>query len=403
MIQTWELDFSTRGVTFGASYTDVHASLPVLHFLAIVSLIAAALFLVNIRYRGWRLPAIAIAVMFLTWAFAGKAYPAIIQQYRVSPNEITAESEYIANNIEATRWAFGLDGISQGLARSQHRSDAGRRHRQLGHDRQRAPVGAQAGAVDVLPDPGDPPLLLVQRRRRRPLRHRRQVPPGADQRPRARPDPAPGAIADLGEQAPHLHARLRLRAEPGERSRRRGPPAALGQQHPADHESPTSRSPGPRSTTERLGNEFVVVKTDEPRSSTIPRVTTNVFVDRLRGRGRRPIGSTVRRVAFAFRFNSLKLLVSSSSPMNRGSCSAAPSRSGCRPSPRSWPTTRTPTSCVRDDGSLVWMWDAYTTTDRFPYSQPQATGSTTSGTPSRWSSTPITAESPSIRSTATTR
>ena len=24
---------------------------------------------------------------------------------------------------------------------------------------------------------------------------------------------------------------------------------------------------------------------------------------------------------------------------------------------------------LRDDGSLVWMWDAYTTTDRFPYSQ----------------------------------
>ncbi len=29
---------------------------------------------------------------------------------------------------------------------------------------------------------------------------------------------------------------------------------------------------------------------------------------------------------------------------------------------------------LRDDGSFVWMWDAYTTTDRFPYSQPQAGG-----------------------------
>ena len=92
MIQSWSLDYSTRGAVFGASYTDVHASLPVLHFLAIVSLVAAAIFLANIRYRGWRLPAIAIAVMFLTWAFAGKAYPAIVQQYKVSPNEITAET-----------------------------------------------------------------------------------------------------------------------------------------------------------------------------------------------------------------------------------------------------------------------------------------------------------------------
>ena len=113
MLQTWELNFSTRGVTFGASYTDVHASLPVLHFLAIVSLFAAAIFLLNIRFRGWRLPAIAIAIMFLTWAIAGKAYPAIIQSYRVSPNEIAVESEYIAKNIDATRWAFGLDGVAK--------------------------------------------------------------------------------------------------------------------------------------------------------------------------------------------------------------------------------------------------------------------------------------------------
>ena len=50
-----------------------------------------------------------VAVMFLTWAIAGKAYPAIIQSYRVSPNEIAVEKPYIANNIEATRYAFALD------------------------------------------------------------------------------------------------------------------------------------------------------------------------------------------------------------------------------------------------------------------------------------------------------
>ena len=33
-----------------------------------------------------------------------------------------------------------------------------------------------------------------------------------------------------------------------------------------------------------------------------------------------------------------------------------------------------PYMIVRDDGSLVWIWDAYTTTSRFPYSQPRSTG-----------------------------
>ena len=129
MIQTWSLDYSTRGAVFGASYTDVHASLPVLHFLAIVSLVAAAIFLANIRYKGWRLPAIAIAVMFLTWALAGKAYPAIIQSYKVSPNEIAAESPYIANNIEATRFAFGLDKVTSAASPASRRPHCRRHHR----------------------------------------------------------------------------------------------------------------------------------------------------------------------------------------------------------------------------------------------------------------------------------
>ena len=112
MIQTWSLNLTQNAAVFGAGYTDVNARLPVLHFLAIVSLVAAAIFLANIRYRGWRLPAIAILIMALTWAIGGKAYPALIQQYRVSPNEIAAETPYIENNIEATRWAFGLNDIA---------------------------------------------------------------------------------------------------------------------------------------------------------------------------------------------------------------------------------------------------------------------------------------------------
>jgi uncharacterized membrane protein (UPF0182 family) len=35
---------------------------------------------------------------------------------------------------------------------------------------------------------------------------------------------------------------------------------------------------------------------------------------------------------------------------------------------------RDPYLVIRDDGSLVWMWDAYTATDLFPYSQPRADG-----------------------------
>lgn len=107
----FELNFSTRGVVEGASATDVKAQLPALNLLIFISIVAAALFLWNIRRRGWVLPIIAVGL----WAFVslviGTIYPAAYQQFKVGPNEYQAESKYIDRNIRATRDAFGLDAV----------------------------------------------------------------------------------------------------------------------------------------------------------------------------------------------------------------------------------------------------------------------------------------------------
>ena len=49
-----------RGVVEGASYTDVKAQLPALNLLIVISIVAAGLFIWNIRRRGWVLPIIAV-------------------------------------------------------------------------------------------------------------------------------------------------------------------------------------------------------------------------------------------------------------------------------------------------------------------------------------------------------
>lgn len=103
--------YSSRGVAFGASYTDVHAELPVFGILMVVSLVTAALFLFNIRVKGWRLPIIAVALLGGALVLVGGIYPAIVQQYKVSPNEIAVEKPYIKRNIEFTRKAYGLDKV----------------------------------------------------------------------------------------------------------------------------------------------------------------------------------------------------------------------------------------------------------------------------------------------------
>ena len=107
----FDLLTSPRGVVEGASYTDVHAQLPALNFLAIVAVICAVLFLVNIRVRLWSLPVIAVGLLALVSVLLGTAYPAFVQQFSVKPQEQQRETPYIADNITGTRKAFALDKI----------------------------------------------------------------------------------------------------------------------------------------------------------------------------------------------------------------------------------------------------------------------------------------------------
>lgn len=110
-LRIYELNFSPRGQVTGASYTDVNAQLPALRILIVIAAISAVALLINIRFRGWRLPAIALGVWLGASLIVGSVYPALIQQFRVVPNEVAAEAPYIERNIQSTRKAFGLDEV----------------------------------------------------------------------------------------------------------------------------------------------------------------------------------------------------------------------------------------------------------------------------------------------------
>ncbi|WRS31237.1 UPF0182 family protein [Actinomycetaceae bacterium MB13-C1-2] len=95
----------------GAMYTDVHATLPAQVILAVISLLVAVLFLVA-AFRGtWKLPAVGVGVTVVSALIIGGAYPALVQQFKVTPNERNLESAYIQRNIDATLSAYGLDDV----------------------------------------------------------------------------------------------------------------------------------------------------------------------------------------------------------------------------------------------------------------------------------------------------
>lgn len=110
-LNIYDLMYSPRGVAFGASYTDLNASLPALYVqLALMILLALAM-AVNILRSMLRPLAIVGALWLAVTILAGNVYPAVLQRYSVEPNELSRERPYIQNNISFTRLAFGLDEV----------------------------------------------------------------------------------------------------------------------------------------------------------------------------------------------------------------------------------------------------------------------------------------------------
>lgn len=105
------LNFSSRGPVDGATFTDINAQLPAVNLLLLISVLSAVLLVLNIWQRGWVLPVTAVGLWVVVAIVMGAIYPAIIQRFRVEPEESQKEAVYIERNIKATRDALGLDSV----------------------------------------------------------------------------------------------------------------------------------------------------------------------------------------------------------------------------------------------------------------------------------------------------
>ena len=97
------LVLSEGGRVQGATFTDINAVLPAKNILIFVAIICALLFFANIVVRNILLPGGALALLVLSAVVLGGLFPAYTQQFRVKPNELERERDYIGRNIDATR------------------------------------------------------------------------------------------------------------------------------------------------------------------------------------------------------------------------------------------------------------------------------------------------------------
>jgi len=110
-LQRYDLLLATNGVVFGAGYTDLHVRLPFVTALVGIALVGAGLCAVNLGVGGLRLPGLAL-LLLLAGSLSEGAVAALVQSYRVKPDELRLEAPYLARSIAFTRYGFGLDRIS---------------------------------------------------------------------------------------------------------------------------------------------------------------------------------------------------------------------------------------------------------------------------------------------------
>ncbi|MCB8926264.1 MAG: UPF0182 family protein [Ardenticatenaceae bacterium] len=111
MFEIFNLNYSARGVVFGASYTDVNASLYALYGQIAFMALAALVMFFNVFRLSLRPLLVAGGLWLLTTIIVGGIYPALLQRYEVEPNELVRETPYIQYNIDFTRLGFNLDKI----------------------------------------------------------------------------------------------------------------------------------------------------------------------------------------------------------------------------------------------------------------------------------------------------
>ena len=105
------LEFSTRGAAYGASYIDANIMQPVQQVLIVLAVVAAVGLVVGAAFNLQWVPVGGFGLWLLVLVVGGWAYPGLAHRLEVQPNELERERPYIENNIAFTREAYGLNRI----------------------------------------------------------------------------------------------------------------------------------------------------------------------------------------------------------------------------------------------------------------------------------------------------
>ncbi len=104
--------YAQDGAVLGAGYTDLHVLLPMYHIASAACVLTAICLLVALKKKSAKIAAIGPIVLIAVLVI-GNLTATSVQNFIVQPAEIAKEQPYITNNIEMTNKAYGLENIKE--------------------------------------------------------------------------------------------------------------------------------------------------------------------------------------------------------------------------------------------------------------------------------------------------
>ncbi|KJR48011.1 INTEGRAL MEMBRANE PROTEIN (Rhomboid family) [Desulfosporosinus sp. I2] len=110
-LDIFQLLYSVHGHVVGAGFTDLNITLPALKLLVVVSILGAIFAFLSLVFTDSRLLTVPVTGIFVVGILVNSIFPALVQSFIVLPNELSKEQPYIQNEIQLTRFGYGLDRV----------------------------------------------------------------------------------------------------------------------------------------------------------------------------------------------------------------------------------------------------------------------------------------------------
>ncbi len=352
------------GQVYGAVFTDVYVMVPLI-WLSVLVIIIASLAALYWGKSGKTKFLFGSLILYVLVGFASSSIPSVFQKLIVTPNELVKETPYIKRNIAATRVAYGLDKVEE---------------REIGGDK---PLTAKDITNNNLTIKNvrlwDRAQLLSTFSQLQEIRTYYEFASIDNDRytidgeirqimlsPRELSSESLPNRNWINERLTFTHG-YGIAAGPVNQVTAEGLPVLFVKDLPPKSEVKELTITRPEIYYGELANDYVFVKT-KSKEFDYPRGEENVY-STYKGKGGVEINSLIKRIVYAIHFRSLNLLLSDDITKKSRVLYYRNIKERALKIAPFLTFDRDPYSVIAD-GKIYWIADAYTTSDRYPYSQP---------------------------------